>query len=86
MVSGGGPTLEENASGLAAYTSGTVQGTVAAVPGVDLDTFGNAILRGGKVDDVDFDYDSVPIPQGSSPSPAATSPARNSRRPASPPR
>lgn len=64
VVSGGGPTLEENASGLAAYTSGTVQGTVAAVPGVDLDTFGNAILRGGKVDDVDFDYDSVPIPQG----------------------
>jgi Carboxypeptidase regulatory-like domain len=56
--------LDANASGLAAYSAGTVQGTIAAVPGVSLDTFGNAILRGGKVDDVVFDYDSVPIPQG----------------------
>ncbi len=53
-----------NASGLSAYTAGTVQGTIAAVPGVNLDTFGNAIMRGGKVDDIVFDYDSVPIPQG----------------------
>jgi hypothetical protein len=64
VISGNGAGLEANASGLAAYSAGTVQGTIAAVPGVDLDTFGNAILRGGKVDDVVFDYDSVPVPQG----------------------
>jgi hypothetical protein len=64
VITGSGPRLEANASGLAAYTSGTVQGVIAAVPGITLDTFGNAILRGGKVDDVVFDYDSVPIPQG----------------------
>ena len=57
-------SLDANAAGLAAYSAGTVQGTIAAVPGVSLDTFGNAILRGGKVDDIVFDYDSVPIPQG----------------------
>ena len=64
FLSGSATPLQANASGLAAYSSGTVQGTIAAVPGVGLDTFGNAILRGGKVDDVTFDYDSVPIPQG----------------------
>ena len=64
VITGNGGRLDANASGLAAYTGGTVQGTIAAVPGVMLDTFGNAILRGGKVDDVVFDYDSVPIPQG----------------------
>ena len=53
-----------NASGLGTYLSGTVQGAIANVPGVQADTFGNAILRGGKVDDTVFDYDSVPIPQG----------------------
>jgi hypothetical protein len=57
-------SLDANGAGLAAYSAGTVQGTIAAVPGVALDTFGNAILRGGKVDDVVFDYDSVPIQQG----------------------
>jgi hypothetical protein len=31
---------------------------------VDLDPFANAILRGGRVSDTVFDYDSVPIPQG----------------------
>jgi hypothetical protein len=54
----------ENASGLANYAAGTVQGAIAGVPGVDLDTFANAVLRGGKVDDAIFNYDSVPIPQG----------------------
>jgi hypothetical protein len=54
----------ENSSGLAAYTGSTVQGVVAAVPGVGIDTFGNAIVRGGKVDDTAFSFDSVPIPQG----------------------
>lgn len=54
----------ENASGLANYTAGTVQGAAAAVPGVGLDEFANAIARGGKVEDTVFTYDSVPVPQG----------------------
>jgi len=53
-----------SAAGLSSYTQGTVQGAIANVPGVDLDPFGNAILRGGRVSDTVFDYDSVPIPQG----------------------
>ncbi len=53
-----------SSSGLANYTAGTVQGAIASVPGVILDPFANAILRGGKVDDAVFDFDSVPIPQG----------------------
>ena len=53
-----------SSSGLATYISGTVQGAIASVPGVVLDQFANAILRGGKVSDAAFDYDSVPIPQG----------------------
>jgi hypothetical protein len=51
-------------SGLATYLSGTVQGAIASVPGVVLDQFANAILRGGRIADATFDYDSVPIPQG----------------------
>jgi len=57
-------TLRASSSGLASYTQGTVQGAIANVPGVDLDSFANAILRGGRVSDAVFDYDSVPIPQG----------------------
>jgi Carboxypeptidase regulatory-like domain len=53
-----------SSSGLATYIGGTVQGAIASVPGVVLDPFANAILRGGKVSDATFDYDSVPIPQG----------------------
>jgi hypothetical protein len=53
-----------SSSGLANYIGGTVQGAIASVPGVILDPFANAILRGGKVSDAIFDYDSVPIPQG----------------------
>jgi hypothetical protein len=53
-----------SSSGLAQYTAGTVQGAIASVPGIDLDSFANAILRGGKVDDAVFDFDSVPLPQG----------------------
>jgi hypothetical protein len=53
-----------SSSGLAQLTAGTVQGAIASVPGVDLDSFANAILRGGKVDDAVFDFDSVPLPQG----------------------
>lgn len=61
-----GKTLSAPAvsSGLASYTAGTVQGAIASVPGVSHDQFANAILRGGKVDDAVFDFDSVPIPQG----------------------
>jgi len=54
----------EGASGLGGYTQGTVQGAIVDVPGVDQDAFANAILRGGKIEDAVFDYDSVPIPQG----------------------
>ena len=53
-----------SSSGLANYTAGTVQGAIASVPGVVLDQYANAILRGSQVDDTVFDYDSVPIPQG----------------------
>jgi hypothetical protein len=55
---------DANSSGLANYAQGSVQGAIAGVPGVQLDTFANAIVRGGKVQDTVFDYDSVPIPQG----------------------
>jgi TonB dependent receptor/Carboxypeptidase regulatory-like domain len=52
-----------SSSGLAAYTAGSVQGAIAAVPGVQQDQFANAILRGGKVQDVAFSFDAVPVPQ-----------------------
>ncbi len=51
-------------SGLGTYTERTVQGAIAAVPGVQQDPFANAILRGGKVEDTVFEFDSVPLPQG----------------------
>lgn len=53
-----------SSSGLATYLAGSAQGAIAAVPGVNLDPFANAIVRGGKVDDAVFEYDSVPVPQG----------------------
>ncbi len=53
-----------SSAGLANYAQGTVQGAIAAVPGVDFDPFGNAILRGGRVADAAFEYNSVSIPQG----------------------
>jgi hypothetical protein len=53
-----------SASGLGNYSAGSVQGAIALVPGVDEDSFANAVLRGGKVEDASFDYDSVPVPQG----------------------
>jgi hypothetical protein len=55
---------DANASGLGNYTQSSVQGAIAGVPGVQLDSFANAIVRGGKVQDTVFDYDSIPIPQG----------------------
>lgn len=54
----------ESSSGLATYMQASVQGALASVPGVQFDTFANAIVRGGKVQDTVFDYDSVPVPQG----------------------
>ncbi len=53
-----------SSAGLAQYTEGSVQGAIANVPGVDFDAFANAIVRGGKVGDAVFDFDSIPIPQG----------------------
>ncbi len=52
------------ASGLANYSRDTVQGAIANVPGVQQDSFANVIVRGGKVQDTVYDYDSVPVPQG----------------------
>jgi hypothetical protein len=51
-------------AGLSSYSQGTVQGAVATVPGIDLDPFGNAIVRAGRVGDAAFEYDSIAIPQG----------------------
>lgn len=59
-----GSTPPVSSSGLANYAAGTVQGAIASVPGVVLDPFANAIVRGGQVDDAVFEYDSIPIPQG----------------------
>ncbi|MGC1760988.1 MAG: TonB-dependent receptor [Candidatus Cybelea sp.] len=56
------PTV--NASGLGQYSQGTVQGSIANVPGVQFDSFANAIVRGNKVQDTVYDYDSIPVPQG----------------------
>ncbi len=51
-------------SGLSTYTERTVQGAIAAVPGVLQDPFANAIVRAAKVEDTVFEFDSVPVPQG----------------------
>ncbi|MGC1380241.1 MAG: TonB-dependent receptor [Candidatus Baltobacteraceae bacterium] len=53
-----------SSAGLANFSQGSVQGSIASVPGVQFDSFANAIVRGGKVQDTVFDFDSVPIPQG----------------------
>lgn len=52
-----------SSAGLGSYTQGTVQGAVAAAPGVQQDQFANVILQGGKVKDTVFSYDAVPVPQ-----------------------
>jgi hypothetical protein len=57
-------SLPVTSAGLANYSAGSVQGAIASVPGVILDPYANAILRGGQVDDVVYDFDSVPVPQG----------------------
>lgn len=55
---------QASASGLAGYSRDSVQGAIANVPGVQQDSFANVIVRGGKVQDTVYDYDSVPVPQG----------------------
>jgi hypothetical protein len=57
-------TPQASSSGLANYSRDSVQGAISNVPGVQQDTFANVIVRGGKVQDTVYDYDSVPIPQG----------------------
>jgi hypothetical protein len=57
-------TPQASSSGLANYSRDSVQGAIANVPGVQEDSFANIIVRGGKVQDTVYDYDSVPIPQG----------------------
>ena len=57
-----GPATAAGA-GLGPYTANSVQGAVAAVPGVQQDQFANVILQGGKVEDTVFSYDGVPVPQ-----------------------
>ncbi|HTV73842.1 MAG TPA: TonB-dependent receptor [Candidatus Acidoferrales bacterium] len=56
--------LEASSSGLAGYSQSTVAGAIANVPGIQQDSFANVIIRGGKVQDTAYDFDSVPIPQG----------------------
>jgi hypothetical protein len=56
-------TPSASSSGLGSYTQGTVQGAVAAVPGVQQDQFSNVIVQGGKVEDTVFSFDGVPVPQ-----------------------
>ncbi len=57
-------TPEASSSGLANYSRDSIQGAIADVPGVQQDSFANVIVRGGKVQDTVYDYDSVPVPQG----------------------
>jgi hypothetical protein len=57
-------TPQASSSGLANYSRDSVQGAIANVPGVQQDSFANIIVRGGKVQDTVYDYDSVPVPQG----------------------
>lgn len=57
-------TPQASSSGLANYSRDSVQGAISNVPGVQQDSFANVIVRGGKVQDTVYDYDSVPIPQG----------------------
>jgi hypothetical protein len=55
---------QASASGLANYSRDSIQGAISNVPGVQQDSFANIIVRGGKVQDTVYDYDSVPVPQG----------------------
>jgi hypothetical protein len=55
---------QASSSGLANYSRDTIQRAISNVPGVQQDSFANVIVRGGKVQDTVYDYDSVPVPQG----------------------
>ncbi len=54
---------QASSSGLGNYSRDSVQGAISNVPGIQQDTFANVIVRGGKVQDTVYDYDSVPVPQ-----------------------
>lgn len=57
-------TPQASSSGLGDYSRDSIQGAISSVPGVQQDSFANVIVRGGKVQDTVYDYDSVPVPQG----------------------
>jgi hypothetical protein len=57
-------TPQASSSGLANYSRDSTQGAISNVPGIQQDSFANVIVRGGKVQDTVYDYDSVPVPQG----------------------
>jgi hypothetical protein len=57
-------TPQASSSGLGNYSRDSVQGAISNAPGVQQDSFANVIVRGGKVQDTVYDYDSVPVPQG----------------------
>ncbi len=57
-------TPQASSSGLANYSRDSIQGAISNVPGIQQDSFANVIVRGGKVQDTVYDYDSVPVPQG----------------------
>jgi hypothetical protein len=59
-----GGTPQASSSGLANYSRDAIQGAISNVPGIQEDSFANVIVRGGKVQDTVYDYDSVPVPQG----------------------
>lgn len=55
---------QASSSGLGSYSRDSIQGAISNVPGIQQDSFANVIVRGGKVQDTVYDYDSVPVPQG----------------------
>ena len=57
-------TPQASSSGLSNYSRDSIQGAISNVPGIQQDSFANVIVRGGKVQDTVYDYDSVPVPQG----------------------
>ncbi len=57
-------TPQASSSGLGNFSRDSIQGAISNVPGVQQDSFANVIVRGGKVQDTVYDYDSVPVPQG----------------------
>ncbi len=50
-------------SGLSSYVRGSVEGALSNAPGTVIDTFGDALIRGGKADQTIYRYDDVPLAQ-----------------------